>query len=115
MCDGELILDNSPLHQYLQEIGWDDTQIIARAAAPQDESESTAHTDIDPPQNLFSNVRSLVRNILCHVSDSALQLCSELDAPPQLNLCHLRHQAEPYLLSHHKLVYKQVHGGKRGF
>ena len=104
MCDGELILENSPLHQYLQEIGWDDTQTVTRAAAPQDDparaQDNLAQTAATNTLQIFlSNSKSLVETVVCRVCSYVLLLYS---THSELDLSELREEIEPHLLAHHK-------------
>lgn len=101
MCDGELILENSPLHQYLQEIGWDDTQTITRTAAPQDDPAQTAPTT-NTLQLILSNSKSLAGTVVCRVCSYVLLMYSALSTQSDLNLSDLREEIEPHLLAHHR-------------
>ena len=94
MCDGELILENSPLHQYLQEIGWDDTQIIARATVPQEQPKQTVSL-----LNFLRSTKFLVEALVSRVCSYVFLLHS---AYWNLNVADLRNQAGPYLLAQHK-------------
>ncbi|KAL5271043.1 hypothetical protein ACHWQZ_G001632 [Mnemiopsis leidyi] len=105
MCDGEIILENSPLHQYLQEIGWDDTQTVARADAhdvpdPHNIPEHSAQSS--SLQGLFSNIRQLVMTLVDWLLECGFRLKDVFDSPNQVDLSEIRNQAEPHLLSIHR-------------
>ena len=102
MCDGEIILENSPLHQYLQQIGWDDTQTVARADA-HDSQEQSARARTSSWQGLFSYIRPRVVTVVRWLWECGVQNFKDMfDSSHQIDLSELRHQAEPYLLSIHR-------------
>ena len=102
MCDGEIILENSPLHQYLQQIGWDDTQTVARADA-HDKQEQSARARASSWRGLFSYIRSRVVTVMRWMLEYGVQNFQDMfDSSYPIDLSELRNQAEPYLLSIHR-------------
>ena len=101
MCDGEIILENSPLHQYLQQIGWDDTQTVARADV-HDKQEQSARVRTSSWRGLFSYIRPRVMTVVRWMWEYGIQLKDMLDFSYPIDLSELRNQAEPYLLSIHR-------------
>ena len=97
MGDGELVLENSPIHKYLQDIGWNDTSTFTRTnQIPLKSKGSTIVSRLQDIVKKFSNTTSstrylmkLMRGTYTKYSDTDLKI--------------LRDQIIPHLLEPHKM------------
>ena len=94
MGDGELVLENSPFHQYLQEIGWNDTPTVSRT--------NLIHSNKN--NVTISKLLSYIRMVASISSGFLNRLKTKrLISYSVAELKKIRVQIQPYILEPHKI------------